>query len=203
MSDNELDFTNKILDWVIQNTKYIVIGVFIGIAIPLTWNYLEFRKEKQNIIASDLYSQLIENHNNSNFDSDIEKQILDEHDGTIYELLSKFILSKEEFEKKNYTLSKKYLEDIIDLDINKSYNDLAKIKISLINIEEKNYDEALKYLDMVKMQEAFKQVLLEMKGDIYKYKGDKVKSLEFYNKALEATATNKENLLMKQNSVKN
>ena len=143
MSDNELDFTNKILDWVIQNTKYIVIGVFIGIAIPLTWNYLEFRKEKQNIIASDLYSQLIENHNNSNFDSDIEKQILDEHDGTIYELLSKFILSKEEFEKKNYTLSKKYLEDIIDLDINKSYNDLAKIKISLINIEEKNYDEAL------------------------------------------------------------
>ena len=203
MSDNELDFTNKILDWVIQNTKYIVIGVIIGIAIPLAWNYLEFKKEKQNIIASDLYSQLIENHNNSNFDSDIEKQILDEHDGTIYELLSKFILSKEEFEKKNYTLSKKYLEDIIDLDINKSYSDLAKIKISLINIEEKNYDEALKYLEMVKMKEAFKQVLLEIKGDIYKYKGDKVKSLEFYNEALEATAINKENLLMKQNSVKN
>ena len=203
MSDNELDFTNKILDWVIQNTKYIVIGVFIGIAIPLTWNYLEFRKEKQNIIASDLYSQLIENHNNSNFDSDIEKQILDEHDGTIYELLSKFILSKEEFEKKNYTLSKKYLEDIIDLDINKSYSDLAKIKISLINIEEKNYDEALKYLEMVKMKEAFKQVLLEIKGDIYKYKGDKVNSLKFYDDAISSSAINNENLLMKRNSVQN
>jgi len=203
MSDNELDFTNKILDWVMQNIKYIVIGVFIGIAIPLSWNYLEFKKEKQNIIASDLYSQLIENRNSSNVDTGIEKQMFDEHDGTIYELLSKFVLSKEEFEKKNYTLSKKYLEDIINLDINKSYNDLAKIKISLINIEEKNYDEALKYLEMVKMKEAFKQVLLEIKGDIYKYKGDKVKSLEFYNEALEATAINKENLLMKQNSVKN
>lgn len=203
MSDNELDFTNKILDWVMQNIKYIAIGVFIGIAIPLSWNYLEFKKEKQNIIASDLYSQLIENLNTSNVDIEIEKQMFDEHDGTIYELLSKFVLSKEEFEKKNYTLSKKYLEDIIDLDINKSYNDLAKIKISLINIEEKNYDEALKYLEMVKMKEAFKQVLLEIKGDIYKYKGDKVKSLEFYNEALEATAINKENLLMKQNSVKN
>jgi len=203
MSDNELDFTNKILDWVMQNIKYIVIGVFVGIAIPLSWNYLEFKKEKQNIIASDLYSQLIENLNTSNVDIEIEKQMFDEHDGTIYELLSKFVLSKEEFEKKNYTLSKKYLEDIIDLDINKSYNDLAKIKISLINIEEKNYDEALKYLEMVKMKEAFKQVLLEIKGDIYKYKGDKVKSLEFYTKALEATAINKENLLMKQNSVKN
>ena len=203
MSDNELDFTNKILDWVMQNIKYIVIGVFIGIAIPLSWNYLEFKKEKQNIIASDLYSKLIENLNTSNVDIEIEKQMFDEHDGTIYELLSKFVLSKEEFEKKNYTLSKKYLGDIIDLDINKSYNDLAKIKISLINIEEKNYDEALKYLEMVKMKEAFKQVLLEIKGDIYKYKGDKVKSLEFYTKALEATAINKENLLMKQNSVKN
>ena len=203
MSDNELDFTNKILDWVMQNIKYIVIGVFVGIAIPLSWNYLEFKKEKQNIIASDLYSQLIENLNTSNVDIEIEKQMFDEHDGTIYELLSKFVLSKEEFEKKNYTLSKKYLEDIIDLDINKSYSDLAKIKISLINIEEKNYDEALKYLEMVKMKEAFKQVLLEIKGDIYKYKGDKVKSLEFYTKALEATAINKENLLMKQNSVKN
>lgn len=203
MSDNELDFTNKILYWVTQNIKYIAIGVFIGIAIPLSWNYLEFKKEKQNIIASDLYSQLIENLNSSNVDTGIEKQMFDEHNGTIYELLSKFVLSKEEFEKKNYTLSKKYLEDIIDLDINKSYNDLAKIKISLINIEEKNYDEALKYLEMVKMKEAFKQVLLEIKGDIYKYKGDKVKSLEFYNEALEATAINKENLLMKQNSVKN
>jgi len=203
MSDNELDSTNKILDWVMQNIKYIVIGVFVGIAIPLSWNYLEFKKEKQNIIASDLYSKLIENLNTSNVDIEIEKQMFDEHDGTIYELLSKFVLSKEEFEKKNYTLSKKYLEDIIDLDINKSYNDLAKIKISLINIEEKNYDEALKYLEMVKMKEAFKQVLLEIKGDIYKYKGDKVKSLEFYTKALEATAINKENLLMKQNSVKN
>lgn len=201
MSNNEFDFTNKILDWVMQNIKYIVIGVFIGIAIPLSWNYLEFKKEKKNIIASDLYNQLIENRNSSN--SEIESQMFDEHDGSIYELLSKFVLSKEEFEKKNYALAKKYLEDIINLDINKSYNDLAKIKISLINIEEKNFDEALKYLEMVKMKEAFKQVLLEIKGDIYKYKGDKVKSLEFYNKALEATAINKENLLMKQNSVKN
>ena len=201
MSNNEFDFTNKILDWVMQNIKYIVIGVFIGIAIPLSWNYLEFKKEKKNIIASDLYNQLIENRNSSN--SEIESQMFDEHDGSIYELLSKFVLSKEEFEKKNYALAKQYLEDIINLDINKSYNDLAKIKISLINIEEKNFDEALKYLEMVKMKEAFKQVLLEIKGDIYKYKGDKVKSLEFYNKALEATAINKENLLMKQNSVKN
>ena len=128
---------------------------------------------------------------------------MDEHGDSIYEVLAKFILSKKEFENKNYDLSKEYLEEIIDIDANDTYSSLARIKVSLIHIENKNYDMALNTLEKVAMKNAFKQIIAEIKGDIFKYKGDKEKSLKFYNEAIDASAINNENLLMKKNSVKN
>ena len=116
------------------------------------------------------------------------------HGGSIYETLTKFILSKKEFETKNFDLAKKYLEEIIELDSNETYTSLALIKLSLIQIEKKNYDEALLMLDQVKMKDSFKQIISEIKGD-------KKESLKFYNDALDASAVDNENLMMKRNSV--
>ena len=73
----------------------------------------------------------------------------------------------------------------------------------LINIEEKKYDEALAYIEKVNLKDAFKQVLSEIKGDIYKFKGDKENALKYYTEAIDSSAINNENLLMKKNSVKN
>ena len=81
---------------------------------------------------------------------------MDEHGDSIYEVLAKFILSKKEFENKNYDLSKEYLEEIIDIDANDTYSSLARIKVSLIHIENKNYDMALNTLEKVAMKNAFK-----------------------------------------------
>ena len=53
------------------------------------------------------------------------------------------------------------------------------------------------------MKEAFKQILSETKGDIYKHMGDMEKSFKYYNEAIDDSAINNENLLMKYNSVKN
>ena len=78
---------------------------------------------------------------------------------------------------------------------------LALIKLSLIQIENKNYDEALLMLDQVKMKDSFKQIISEIKGDIYNFKGNKKESLKFYNDALDASAVDNENLMMKRNSV--
>ncbi len=203
MSNENLDFTSKIMTWCLDNLKYLVVGALIGIIIPLSWNYYKHVKTIENLAASDLYGKLINLIDSQEDYKTIESKILDEHENSVYEVLSKFMLSKQEFEKNNYEDSKKYLEDIINIDINATYNSLAKIKISLINIQEKEYDDALIILDNIELKESFKQVILELKGDIYKYKGDKEKSLSFYEKAIEASAIDNENLLMKQNSVKN
>ena len=115
--------------------------------------------------------------------------------------MTKFILSKKEFETKNFDLAKKYLEEIVESDSNETYTSLALIKLSLIQIENENYDEALLMLDQVKMKDSFKQIISEIKGDIYNFKGNKKESLKFYNDALEASAVDNENLMMKRNSV--
>ena len=203
MSNDKLDFTNKALEWTLGNIKYIIFGVIAGVSIPLIWNYQQHLENEKNLVASDLYYNFISLENTIEEIEKSKKQILQIHDGSIYDVLTKFILSKNEFENKNYELSKEYLEEIIELNANETYNSLAIIKISLIYIENRKYDDALVYLDKVKMKGSFKQILSEIKGDIYKYKGDKKKSLQFYNEALAASAVDNDSLLMKRNSVKN
>ena len=203
MSDEKLDLTSKIVKWATDNIKFISIGVVIGISMPLLWSYSQHLDEQKNLAASELYYDLIDLGNSSQDTQKAHNKIIGEHEGSIYEVLAKFVLSKKEFENKNYEISKEYLEEIIDIDVNDTYSSLAIIKVSLIHIENKDYDMALKNLDKVTMKNSFKQVISEIKGDIFKYKGDKEKSLEFYNEAIDASAINNENLLMKKNSVKN
>ena len=203
MADDNLDFTDKIAQWGAQNIKYISIGVLIGVLIPLAWNYNQYLELEENLTASELYYKAINIENSEEDIAGATEQILLNHPGSIYEVLTKFILSKQEFENKNYTLARKYLEQIIDTDASDTYNSLASIKISLIRMQEKEYELALNSLENVEMKEAFKQILSETKGDIYKYMGDMEKSFKYYNEAIDASAINNENLLMKYNSVKN
>jgi len=203
MSDDKLDLTSKMVKWATENIKFISIGVFVGISLPLIWSYSQYLEEQKNLTASELYYDLVDISNSSADSQEAQNKIMDQHGDSIYEVLAKFILSKKEFENKNYDLSKEYLEEIIDIDANDTYSSLARIKVSLIHIENKNYDMALNTLEKVAMKNAFKQIIAEIKGDIFKYKGDKEKSLKFYNEAIDASAINNENLLMKKNSVKN
>ena len=203
MSDENLDFTSKIVIWCSKNIKYIAFGAAIGISIPLSWNYHQYTQEKDNLVASELYNELIDLVKTEEEYKHIENILSLDYKNSIYEILSKFDISKEEFAINNYNIAKEYLEEIININANETYNSLAMIKISLINIEEKKYDEALIYIEKVGLKDAFKQVLFEIKGDIYKFKGDKENALKYYTEAIDSSAINNENLLMKKNSVKN
>ena len=203
MAEDNLDFTDKIAQWGAQNIKYISIGVLMGVLIPLAWNYNQYLEVEKNLVASELYYQTINIENSEEVIAEATEQILSDHSGSIYEVLTKFMLSKQEFENKNYTLARNYLEQIIDADASDTYNSLASIKIALICMQEKEYESALNNLENVKMKEAFKQILSETKGDIYKHMGDMEKSFKYYNEAIDDSAINNENLLMKYNSVKN
>ena len=203
MAEDNLDFTDKVAQWGAQNIKYISIGVLIGVLIPLAWNYNQFLEVEKNLTASDLYYQVTNIESSKEVIGSATEEILLNHRGSIYEVLTKFTLSKKEFENKNYSLARKYLEQIIDIDASDTYNSLASIKIALIYIQEKEYELALNNLEDVEMKKAFKQILSETKGDIYKYMGDMEQSFKYYNEAIAASAINNENLLMKHNSVKN
>ena len=203
MAEDNLDFTDKLAQWGAQNIKYISIGVLIGVLIPLAWNYNQYLEVEKNLTASELYYKAINIENSEEVITSSAEQILLNHPGSIYEVLIKFMLSKQEFENKNYTLARNYLEQIIDADASNTYNSLASIKIALIHIQEKEYELALNNLENVEMKKAFKQILSETKGDIYKYMGDMEKSIKYYNEAIAASAINNENLSMKHNSVKN
>ncbi len=47
MSEDKLDITSKVLVWASENIKFIVIGAAIGILIPLSWNFYQYKVEKE------------------------------------------------------------------------------------------------------------------------------------------------------------
>ena len=59
MSSENLDFTSKIMAWCQDNLKYLIIGALIGIIIPLSWNYYKHLRTTENLVASDLYGELV------------------------------------------------------------------------------------------------------------------------------------------------
>ena len=59
MSRENLDFTSKIMAWCQDNLKYLIIGALIGIIIPLSWNYYKHLRTIENLVASDLYGELV------------------------------------------------------------------------------------------------------------------------------------------------
>ncbi len=199
MSDKKVNFINKTLNWMYQNIKYVAFGIILGISILLILEYIEYKEEQDNIIASDLYFKLISENSS---EDDIKNKIFADHKDSIYEVLLKFILAKKEFENKNLKESRNYLNDIIRINKNKIYNNLAHIKLSLIFIEERKYNKALKQLDIIEEKTPYKKLISEIKGDIYKFKGDYKKSIYYYDQAIKASALDNDNLLMKLNSVK-
>jgi predicted negative regulator of RcsB-dependent stress response len=201
MSNEKIDFTSQIMIWVSKNIKYVIVGAVAGITIPLSWNYYQYNIERNNLVASDLYNELSSLVNTNDDYLEMENAILSNYENSVYDTLSRFILSKKEFENKNYEQAKVHLEEILSINTNKTYNSLAIIKISKISVQQEKYDEALEYLEKVQLKDAFKQIISELKGDIYKFKGDSQNSLKFYNEAISSSAINNENLLMKKNSV--
>ena len=101
MDQDKLDISSRVAAWATNNIKYIAIGAVIGIAIPLILNYQEYKSEQRNIGASDLYYELTNLANTSEETYQIADKIFENHSESVYETLTKFILSKKEFETRS------------------------------------------------------------------------------------------------------
>jgi len=117
MSNEKTDFTSQIMIWASKNIKYVVIGAVVGITIPLSWNYYQYNIERNNLVASDLYSELSSLVNTNDDYFEMENAILS-----------------------NYEKAKLHLEEILSINTNKTYNSLAIIKISKISVQQEKYD---------------------------------------------------------------
>ena len=88
MSEENLDFTNKLLAWVSENIKFIVTGIIIGISIPLLWNFMQYKEQQKNLVASDLYYKFINIESTDEEVAEIRNRLNSDHDNSIYEVLS-------------------------------------------------------------------------------------------------------------------
>jgi len=193
--DNKINY----LEWVKENIKYIFIGVSIGILIAISYKYYEYEVGNQSLKASELYYKLVLYTNDDDEVKNISDQIINNYSRSIYYPLTLFYLAKISHDKYDYKSAEEYLNEIIDEDYNETYTVLAKIRLSRVYLSSNNYNKSLDILKDIKEDSSFSEIVYELKGDIYKYKNNKNKALEFYEKALNSSVINKELLLMKKN----
>ncbi|MEC7885436.1 MAG: tetratricopeptide repeat protein [Pseudomonadota bacterium] len=193
--DNKINY----LEWIRENIKYIFIGISMGILLVISYKYYEYETDKQSLKASELYYKLVLYSNDDDEIKNISNQIINNYSKSIYYPLTLFYLAKISHDKYDYKSAEEYLNEVINEDYNETYTTLAKIRLSRVYLSLNNYSKSLDILEDINEDSSFSEIVYELKGDIYKYKNNKNKALEFYEKALDSSVINKELLLMKKN----
>ncbi len=104
---------------------------------------------------------------------------------SIYATGASLLLARESVSHHKLQEAKTHLEWVTKHSSAATLITLANIRLARIELEEKNYTNALTILSKIK-NPSFNVVVLELKGDIYRAKGDIQQAKLRYRKALEA-----------------
>ena len=127
--------------------KFIITSISIFVISILTFQYIEYHKEKKKIELATLYFDGLQKIKNKNYKKAelIFKKIIEDADFG-YAVLSYFKLANINFIKKDFSSMEKYYDKIMSLqNINKAYKDYALI-LKITNSPNINNDDKVKSL---------------------------------------------------------
>ncbi|MGZ8226268.1 MAG: YfgM family protein [Methylococcaceae bacterium] len=174
--------------WWKENGQATIIGLVLGIAAILGWNYWQDYKKDRAEQASSLYVQLVkalaEDKNDST--QKLAERIQAEFTGTEYAVYSGFIQAKAKAQQGDIAGAKQVLEKIA-AGTDKELSNLAKIRLVRLMMANKEYEQGLKLINEVDpaASSSFSGQYDELVGDLYVVLDRLDQARTSYQKALE------------------
>ncbi len=133
--------------WWKENSRSVIIGSVLGIALVVSWNYWQSYKQTQAEQASSLYSQLLDFTNKGQNESaeKISEQIIKQYGSTSYAAYATLIQAKLKVAAGDLTAAKNILEAQTkkgDL----ALQNLARINLVHLMLATKEYEKGLKII---------------------------------------------------------
>ena len=156
--------------WWKENGQSTIIGLVLGVAIILGWNYWQDHKKAQTEQASALYSQLIQAIGADKKDSaeKLAERIQEQYPKTEYAAYSGLLLAKLKVQQGDAAKAKAILKDIA-AGTNKELSNIAKIRQVRLMLASGEYEQGLQLINEVDpaTSSSFSGNYDELVGDLY------------------------------------
>lgn len=156
--------------WWKENGQSTIIGLVLGIAVILGWNYWQEHKKSQAEQASALYSQLIQAIGTGNYDSaeKVAERIKEQYPKTEYAAYSGLFLAKIKVQQGDAAKAMTILKDIA-AGSNKELSNIARIRQVRLMLASGQYEQGLQLINDVDpaTSSSFSGNYDELVGDLY------------------------------------
>jgi len=186
--DTEEEQLDAVKRWWKENGQSTIIGLGLGIAVILGWNYWQEHKKAQAGQSSALYSQLIQAIGTDKKDSaeKLAERLKEQYPKTEYAAYSGLFLAKLKVQQGDVAKAQTILKEIA-AGSNKELSNIAKIRQVRLMLASGDYEQGLQLINDVDpaTSSSFSGNYDELVGDLYVALDRLDEARSSYQKALE------------------
>ncbi len=175
--------------WWKENGQSTIIGLILGIAIILGFNYWKEQKRAQAEQASAFYSELVQSIETEKIDSadKLAEKIKDQYPKTEYASYSQLLLAKLKAQQGDLVSAKSILQNVA-AGSNKELSNIAKIRLVRLMLATGEYEKGLELVNSVDpaTSASFSGNYDELVGDLYVALDRVDQARSSYQKAIES-----------------
>lgn len=168
--DTEEEQVEALKRWWKENGLATVIGVIVGIAIILGWNFWHKYKQEQALQASALYEQLLTAAAKDQFESadQIAERMKAQFSGLAYGTYAALIQAELEVRRQDLDAAAQILEQA-EADADSGISHVARLRLIRILLAQGKYEQGLQLIAEADSSSAagFSGAYEELKGDLY------------------------------------
>ena len=187
MTTQYTDDEDKLISWLKDNYKNLVIGILLGFISIFGYKFVVDSNSTLQHEISFKFEEGVQHYNNNNFKElyKISDNFTHEHPKNIYTNMLNFYAAKAYHDDGNYDKSLNKLRLVANNVESSELKILAEIRIARILILQKKYDEAENF---IKSDSSFNDnpLMNELLGDISYTKGNIKEAIIYYESILQA-----------------
>ena len=187
--DTEEEQLEAVKRWWKENGQATIIGLVMGIALILGWNYWHDHKKVQAELASSLYSELLQATASNNLESaeKLAERIQQQHPKTEYAAYSGLLLAKVKVQQGDLAKAETILTHIAS-GSNKELSNIANIRRVRLMMANGQYEQGLQLINSIDpaSSASYSGNYDELVGDLYVALDRLELARSSYQKALES-----------------
>lgn len=162
----------------------LLIGVVLGLVLLFGNKYWQQYKEDQRVAASDLYTQMLQQVQESKTEAArvIGQKLMEEYARTPYAGLAALLLARFDFEANNAAAAQQQLEWAIAHAVDPAVVNTARLRLGRLHVANGQYDAAL--VLTAQAPPGFETDYLELKGDALAAQGKREEARSAYAEAI-------------------
>jgi predicted negative regulator of RcsB-dependent stress response len=181
--DEELE---KLKEWWRNYGVALIVGAVIGLGGLFGYRYWTHHLELRAAAASALYDEVVYNLHQGKPDAaaQLGGKVMQKYKSTPYAPLTALLLAKSSYEKGDDASAERQLRWAMDHAGQKAVEHTARLRLARLLLAEGKLDAASKLVQGVKDTGGYGSSYAELRGDLYRAKGDLAKARTAYTKAL-------------------